>query len=230
MYTIHAPRNKLGDAVWNLCVFGGILWALISFIWHLVSYFFPFQVVLVVFQLILQNFVGRNHWKRINAWRTVRRLRCAPSASAHLDGQYAHLRTGNPSPDVCFGREDGLWSEMWMGGGERNDGKGRAKEIANPGWHFAFSKHFFEWKWIRLTISASQKVVDRTWPPWPLFTSFSWPGHFFYTKSFVWDVSQHLVFSARAAILSIRFIRRTVQSNDLHMALTKLDLFVAYFG
>ena len=70
--------------------------------------FFPFQVVLVVFQLILQNSVGRNHWKRINTWQTVRRLRCAPSASAHLNGQYAHLRTGNPSPDVCFGREDGL--------------------------------------------------------------------------------------------------------------------------
>lgn len=192
-YVYNTCTKKLGDAVWNLCVFGGILWALISFIWHLVSYFFPFQVVLVVFQLILQNFVGRNHWKRINAWQTVRRLRCAPSASAHLNGQYAHLRTGNPSPDVCFGREDGLWSEMWMGGGERKDGKGRAKKIANPGWHFAFSKHFFEWKWISLTISASQKVVDRTWPldhSSPFFVARTFLLH----KKFCVDVSQHLVF------------------------------------
>ena len=61
------------------------------------------------------------------------------------------------------------------------------------------------------------------------FHHFSWPGHFFYTKSFVWTSVSTWFFSA-AAILSIRFIRRTVQSNDLHMALTKLDLFVAYFG
>ena len=61
---------------------------------------------LVVFQLNLRNFVGRNHWKRINRstpGNLPRRLRCAPSASAHLNGQYAHLRTGNPSPDVCLG-------------------------------------------------------------------------------------------------------------------------------
>eukprot|EP00434_Breviolum_minutum_P008612 symbB.v1.2.007597.t2/scaffold460.1/size201776/4 len=54
-------------------------------------------------------------------------------------------------------------------------------------------------------------------------------GHFFYTKSFVWTSVSTWFFSA-AAILSIRFIRRTVQSNDLHMALTKLDLFVSGVG
>lgn len=54
-------------------------------------------------------------------------------------------------------------------------------------------------------------------------------GHFFYTKSFVWTSVSTWFFSA-AAILSIRFIRRTVQSNDLHMALTKLDVFVSGVG
>ena len=49
----------------------------------------------------------------------------------------------------------------WVAGRERM-GKGEQRKSQIQVGIFAFSKHFFEWKWISLTISASQKVVDRT--------------------------------------------------------------------
>lgn len=146
------------------------------------------------------GFAGRNHWKRINTWQTVRRwgvllvLHPIFIGIIHIYGLGIHLRI------FLF-----FWAKKCGRGGEKKGGKGRAKKSQ-----------------IQVCIPSVVHNFRRLNLTWPFC---SWPGHV-HPTSYMWTSVSTWFFSL-AAILSIRFIRRAVQSNDLHMALTKLDLFVA---